>query len=331
MQEDEDTQQEFQATLDSWHRKNPDRPVVIMLAGKSGAGKSTLLNNLLGVKIADTFLTGKSGTLDVTVYKGKCRNVNVTVIDAPGLHILGQKEDQLCKIVAKLSTVTDGKLDLLLYCVNMIQKVDSTDVQIIKSLNKAFGGCIWLHTVLVLTFANIVEDNMKNEQGISSGEYLSEHTDQFRDALLKAGVFNIRYVKSITHGQPSRDDHVMSAVPAGRDEDKSLAWMCGGRKWLLLLLTEIVRSCNVDAIPAVLKLRDISTPILASALAASATAVGLGAFVFGAGPAARRAATNVAMLGISALSFYMGTERLDFEDLAFVVRVRYETFKNEVD
>ena len=166
------------------------RPLVLVTAGIPGAGKSTLVNNLLGLKgeeAAKTKSGRKSVTRSISSYEGEIHElVSLRMIDMPGLKAkdLSGKEEE--EELVKLSDLTDGKADLLLYCMKMTDKSDERDERIVMTLTKTFGKEIWRHTILVLTFGDVVLKQDKKDRSL-----VEEFTEDFEKALKKVGVIDV--------------------------------------------------------------------------------------------------------------------------------------------
>ena len=60
------------------------------------------------------------------------------------------------------------------------------DERIVRKLTRAFGKEIWTHTVLVLTFGDVV---LKQDE--EDSDLLKEFAKDFEEALKKAGVCDI--------------------------------------------------------------------------------------------------------------------------------------------
>ena len=233
---------------------------MLVTAGIPGAGKSTLINNLLGLKgkkAAKAKFSRKSVTKHVDYYEGEVHGITVRIIDTPGLEAkdLSSKEEK--EELATLSVLTDGKADLLLYCMKLTDRSDDRDERIVMKLTKAFGKEMWRHTVLVLTFGDVA----LNKDG--DRDLLEEFTEDFEEALKKAGVFDIT-VKSILSSQNIESDHEVQypaiiGVPVGVSTDTP-------PNWISSLIKEIIKKCKFDAIPAILMLQGMPPEWVAKVL-----------------------------------------------------------------
>ena len=137
--------------------------LTVRVSGRAGTGKSCLVNGILGKSVAkeDANLIGHAETPNLVSYSRNIGGVKVTVWDTPGLQDRShdQVQDQcIGEMQERCSTV-----DLTLYCIKMIEKrfprgrSDNPDVNAMARLTDAFGPEFWRNTIVVLTFANVVE------------------------------------------------------------------------------------------------------------------------------------------------------------------------------
>ena len=159
--------------IQQWKRDNSKRDIVIVVAGKSGTGKSTLINNFLALdrsRAAEARLQSTSVTEEVKRYDAEVNGVLVRAVDMPGLHALDHTADKDKEVIAALYHITDGNADILIYCVSLMQRLDSVDEKNINTLIKAFGEKIWDNAILVLTHADyVLEDEDSNLDKIIAG------------------------------------------------------------------------------------------------------------------------------------------------------------------
>ena len=134
----------------------------VRVSGRAGTGKSRLVNGILGKRVAkEEGLIRHSETSTLVAYSRNIGGVNVTVWDSPGLQDRSDNQAQdrcISEMQEKCSTV-----DLTLYCIKMMEKrfprgrTDNPDIDAMARITKAFGPDFWRNTIVVLTFANIVE------------------------------------------------------------------------------------------------------------------------------------------------------------------------------
>jgi len=174
-----------------------------------------------------------------------------------------------------VSVLTEAKADILLYCMSLVGRFDDKDECIVKKLTTAFGKDIWKHAILVLTRG----DSELTGEEKKDRKLLEGFTSKFEKALEKVGVSGVP-VKSILSIQdicPKSESSALAMVqqpeivgiPVGRTIEKP-------KDWTLLLFKEIVKRCEVDAIPAMLALQGITPEWIAYAIAG-----GLGGGAFG--------------------------------------------------
>ena len=265
-------------------KKLAGRKLVLVTAGIPAAGKSTLVNNLLGLKgekAAKAKFGRKSVTKSVDYYEEKVHGIPVRIIDTPGLDAKDLSSKEVEEELATLSVLTDGKADLLLYCMRMTDRSDhdDKDERIVAKLTKAFGKEIWRHTILVLTFGDVALNQDEEDKDL-----VEEFTEDFEKALKKAGVNDVP-VKSILSAQDIGCE--FESVVKKIQQPEIIGVPVGRRaqvppNWSHLLFKEIIKKCNYDAIPAMLMLQGISPEWAAKLLIMTGSTVGYaGGHIFG--------------------------------------------------
>ena len=119
--------------IQQWNVDNSEREIVVVIGGKSGTGKSTLINNFLsldGNEAAEAQIQPTSVTHNVKVYKREVSSVRIRAVDMPGLHARRHSSDMEKEVIAALSHHTEGKADILIYCISLTQRLDSIDERI---------------------------------------------------------------------------------------------------------------------------------------------------------------------------------------------------------
>ena len=129
--------------------------VNILVIGRTGQGKSALINSLieLGKKIVPegSKSAGCTTMSQSYTYPNIIPDVNVTIIDSPGLQDTQNKEH---KYIQEMINECH-EISLVLYCIKMTDHKFTNDDEIaIKKLHQVFGHKIWERVVFVLTFAN---------------------------------------------------------------------------------------------------------------------------------------------------------------------------------
>ena len=258
--------EEFEDAVKNLVRK---RPLVLVTVGKAGAGKSTLINNFLrlrGNKVAKSKASPEFGTKGIDCYEQEVHGIVVRIIDTPGLEANHRSSKEEQEELATLSVLTDGKADVMLYCMKLTDRADDKDERIVKKLTRAFGKEIWRHTILVLTFGDAVLNHNEGDRDLLEG-----FTKEFERFLKKAGVRDVS-VKSVMSTE-------FNKAPAKIRQPEIIGIPVGQhikapQNWTGLLFKEIIKKCKIDAIPAILVLQYIPPHWLASILKLTATAVG---------------------------------------------------------
>ena len=246
------------------------RSLVLVTAGKAGVGKSTLINNLLGLK-GEKAAKAKPGaeivTRSVDYYEEVVHGITVRIIDTPSLEAMDLSSEQKQEALETLSDLTDRKVDLMLYCISLVGgRIPKDDERIVEKLTNIFGREIWGHTILVLTYGDVVLANYEQEDrehGDVKGkdqkyrELLVDFTTEFEEILKKAGVGDVavRSILSTQHDGPGLESALAKpeivGIPVGRH-------IKNPSDWAPVLFKEVIKRCRIDAIPALLKLTGVS-------------------------------------------------------------------------
>ncbi len=228
--------------------------ITVVLAGKREIGKSTLINKLLRLapdKEADTGTSTDPTTTEVTVYSEKVDDIELKVVDVPGLGIEAQSEDERHDIMAQLIAKTNKEADILLYCasMNIGCQIDKTDIEILRLLRMVFGKDLFQHCILVNTFANTMHTEKKIE---GRAEGIAEH---FKGALKKGGIPGIQ-VRAIQHCHDEAYKGIIG-IPAGLEEDDPIL-----PNWRSTLLQEMVKKVDDTYKPYPMKVKGFKKAML---------------------------------------------------------------------
>ena len=227
---------------------------MLVSAGKPGAGKSTLINNLLGLrgkKAAKSMASPDSVTKAVDYYEEEVDGIPVRIIDTPGLEAMDLSRQKEQEALEDLSVLTDGKADIMLYCMRLTDRADEKDECIVQKLTKVFGKEIWRHTVLVLTYGDAVLNQDEGDRDI-----LEKFTNKFEEFLKKNHVRDVP-VKSVLSAQDAGSELEsiqqpgIIGVPVGRHTTSPQDWRDS-------LFKEIIKKCEIDSIPAMLVLQGMT-------------------------------------------------------------------------
>ena len=156
----------------------------IVIAGKMGTGKSSLVNGIVGEKVAEEGSSAISVTSQIKHYEAEIKTseektVSVTVWDTPGLgDAFGDDEQVVSEVAQKCK-----KTDLLLYCLDMRQRLTIDDVNGITLLTKHLGPELWKNAVFALTFANKLKKPPDSDR--EPVEIFKEKFTSWRDAITR--------------------------------------------------------------------------------------------------------------------------------------------------
>lgn len=173
----------------------------IMCGGPTGVGKTSLINGLLGSKVfgvrtgtdsEDSLQRGTNKVMDIIFEK---KGVMVTVWDTPGLEHESEVDERFLREIKEKC----AGFDLFIYCINGSESRATEVIDDNSSLakfNELFGSRLWKHTVIVLTQANVIADNLEEEREInpdinierSFGEKVNEWSSTIKDRLRSLGV-----------------------------------------------------------------------------------------------------------------------------------------------
>ena len=171
-----------------FHKPTEGRSLTLVTAGQFGVGKSTLVKNLLRLSdhYAEAHITAHSRavTKKIECYSSLINNVIVTIINTPGL--AGASNDDEAKILAQLHEKSKGKADILLYCISMApsSKVGALDRRIVDLLTMAFSPKIWERAIVVLTFADTVNERSKKPGNPTVQAVMIEYAAAFQELYL---------------------------------------------------------------------------------------------------------------------------------------------------
>ena len=239
--------------------QNPDRNkgFVIVTAGKAGVGKSTLINNFLELEGDDVF-EARSGPNSVTRRVDFCdkeiNGVKVRVVDMPGFHAVdsGVGTDKKEDILGDLKGLTVKGVDVVFYCINLLNRLEHVDNENIDTLITAFGPKILEHVIFVFTHTDVV---LYNEN--SPEELVKEYIEALRKQLVVNRRVNveIRSIYSFPADMVSEDaeinnfDGIVGITVSKKPDIPS--------NWQTTLLLQVIRKCRKENIPALLKLNRI--------------------------------------------------------------------------
>ena len=217
---------------------NPKLNIVVV--GKTGVGKTTMINGLFETEEAQTIIKPhKTQTIvshQMTIsspYEGtdRGRDIAVTVTDTPGTEaILGINRKDYLKLVS--GPINEG--DIVLYCIRMDDEVRTDDVDLIRFMLKNFGNRLWTRIVFVLTFANRVVADYREEdlqQRCYEVEF-GRKQQSLRTALREVGL-----------AEAEIENTCKSLCVAGHPENKSLPFV---EDWASQFIVNCLKSGITD-------------------------------------------------------------------------------------
>ena len=215
-------------------------PLKVFIAGKIGTGKSSLINNIAGRKVAEE---GEGSlTTSIRCYNGQIltteamqsRFIDITAWDTPGFgNVFTDEEVILQKICEKCQSA-----DLVIYCLDMRQRLSRDDVNAITRLTKevTMATSIWKNAIFALTFANSVQPSP--ESGEDPLTFFSEKLHSWRDAIIQL----LRQKLSI----PEEIIKNVAIIPAGYYQ----ANPPDRKDWLTSFWVEAFRKVKESALPS---------------------------------------------------------------------------------
>ena len=236
-----------QIDMDAWRQAAKGKQLRVLISGLGGVGKSTLINQLLRLKQeGERAKEGRGGATTFVVSKHERtteKGMKVCLFDAPGFGDLDIEDED---IIAMMEKETEKRLDVVFYCISLSGpcRVQREDAKAAKTMTRAFGANIWRKAVIVLTFANVLEANVKNK-----AEYETTITriqEAVRQALRKDPLISeeiIAQLPIVTAG------HAKQILKYEAEECKSLeGW---GNRLFLKALEQI----DPDIVPTLFEAR----------------------------------------------------------------------------
>ena len=282
-----------------------------MIVGKAGSGISTLGKNLLRLP-EDTLLVKRAVSVlrCIECYRGHIDGISTTLVDVSGL-----TESNVSDPIADLTMITNGRVDVLLYCISMLpdSRVSELDSKIVELLTTAFTPHVWESAILVLTFADIVKEvNQEHTTSLTVQDTMKDYAETFEKLLKSLTDHNITVMPVLQdEGAKIRPAEQIPATPAGKRLDEEIL---PHMRWNEFILDEIFKKCTLAALKessGTCKSAQTSTGMNIGAAAVGAAAIGaaaggLGA-VFGAPVATVMIALGGGLIYISGLSLARNT------------------------
>lgn len=183
-----------------------EKKLKMLVCGKTGIGKSTLLNTLIGKEV---FVFGgpdegicDAVTREVTSTRIRVQNIYLELFDSPGLQDGTDNEEKyLEEMYTKCKNV-----NLVLYCIDMTTtRWTDQEKKAIKLITEKFGLDFWKKSILVLTRANMVKQELGKK-------IYTTFVERFQAELTKQSV-------------PEDVATDVPAVAAGSESERSLSYV----------------------------------------------------------------------------------------------------------
>ena len=201
----------------------------ILVVGETGTGKTTLINNLMREDIVNEDDSFESQTVKIQKHTMVVEGVPVALYDTPGL------SDSRCDLDAEYLKEMEcilkaGEIQLVIYCLKL------TETRMRQSLIHTFLefskiGVKWEHTVVVLTFADVVPVPSKEKQmeGFVMAHFFDDRVAKMRAHIIKVLVENVGVTQKCA-------DHIL-CKPSTSDPNEMLP---NGKQWFVPLWLDIL-------------------------------------------------------------------------------------------
>ena len=245
--------------------KEDKTDVTIVVVGRSKAGKSTLLNNVFGLKREEVVLSETPGTTKLDTYDETRNGITLHIVDTIGLAQDKKKKKQQLK---NLSTYTENKADLVLFCIPVgpNTRFENNNPKLMRALQQCYGQNIWRHCLVVFTFSNHAWDRVKRKEAAEFEarrkytDYITSYTACFREELIKMGVeekitSSVECIFDVDKAQPRP---TIVTIPAGYDDEDPILpgiELDENEKWIGKLFTEMLESAEKKSKRALLEFR----------------------------------------------------------------------------
>ena len=219
--------------------KRKKHHVKILVMGLTGTGKSSLINSMMGDFVAVAQAGANPVQTETQHHKGEHDGIKVKIYDTPGFGDEALSDKEILKDIFVKNAPKKG-YDLILVALRMDNRFDM-NVGMLSSLKQyqhMDRGNKWERTIVVLTFANSLVEQLKNNPRQYTGEQIKNELQVQKEQFQK------RFQK-----QTGKDD--IPFVLAGKAVEQKLPT---DDDWLVTLWEQSVLRCRTKAKPFVKRL-----------------------------------------------------------------------------
>ena len=143
--------------------EDPNQNLKIMVLGKAGSGKSTLINSVFGKRVATT--RGgfqQQGHETVEVHSTEINGVHLTFYDTRGIGISPDETQKVLDDIMEEFSSLD--IDLFLICIRLTERLTQETLDTIRDIQEIYGNIFLQRGIVVCTFTNVLEDDVKRDK-----------------------------------------------------------------------------------------------------------------------------------------------------------------------
>ena len=240
--------------LNKWATENNE--IQILITGKTGTGKSALIKSLTGVSAVEGHTLNPETTEVKDFSSTTVGGVKLKVWDSPGLQDGTDNERQYLAMIRKRCC----DVDLIIYCIKMHDTRLLENCDDSKAMQKLYGpSCLgaekWKNTIIVLTFANLVEKKAKyqpDQSPVGKQKFYKEEYELTVTAIKGILTADVKLAKEMIQSIPiiPAGYHTRLTLPDLQTSDASRCY------WLSDLWLKSLNVTKLDAQPAMIKLNE---------------------------------------------------------------------------
>ena len=228
-----------------------DPSVRVVIAGKTGVGKSTLANFLTNSQTTESNSIGPSTSSSGNI-STKVGQDEIIVWDTPGFTSITDIKSSSTRYIKELKKTCIGKedCDVFLYVIDMRNRrfnKDDENIEIMKRFTEDFGIKIWKNAVIVLTFANLFIESMKERLNPEDDlkKHYNERQEEWDDKIHR--FLGYRVI-------PEELAQNVKIVPVGFRKKSRLETEPEGASWMSDLWFSILHAAKIDAKPVIMRI-----------------------------------------------------------------------------